>query len=342
MASNSIITDLVIQHLPLKRKSTPTGGWYINCPMCTQMGQPRNDTKFRCGITPQAGGGLIVHCYNCGYATKWEVNGRVSYNLMRFLTSLGISTKEVPIGLRLLRNDETYKYEIKKNVIDVVLDFDEKKLPSGAKTLEQWAESDEIPNLFLDAIKYLSDRGDAIFNGWTYYWTNKTILKLCLDQRIIIPFYHHGKIVGYTARCFTDNQSIPKYYGDTPANFLFNQEILENDYEHVFLVEGVFDAIAINGIATLGNKLSQKQINLLNSSKKEIILVPDRNKAGEELVEQAIENKWNISIPDWDRDINDCAAASNKYGKLYTLESIYDGIISDPVKARMFFGMARI
>lgn len=335
------LTDLVQQHLPNKRKVTPSGSIMINCPMCRIMGQSRNDTRFRCGFTRQADKGFVVHCYNCHFATRWIFQGRVSKNMMKFLRQLGIDSRQIPIGLRLLRTNETLdKVKFVDTRPEVVLEFDEVKLPKDAHTLEYWVEDDNISAMFIEAFEYLASRGEPVFNGWTYYWTPDT--KFSMNRRIIIPFFHNGKIVGYVGRTFVSDQRLSKYYGIQPKDYMFNQDKLESESERIILVEGILDAVAIKGIASLGNRLSDKQVNLLKASNKEIILVPDRNKAGNELVEQAIEHSWSVSIPHWDRGVDDCAAATNKYGRLYTLKTIFESVMQDKNTIRMKFGASRL
>jgi len=334
------ITQLIIRHLPTKKKSNASGGWYICCSMCTSRGESRNDTKFRGGLTPRSDGGIIYHCHNCGFATKWEVGGHVSKNLMNFMVTLGIDSKQIPIALRLLPANQKLETVIDIDVPEVAIDFEEVKLPRQAHTFDYWAEDDEIPGMFLEGFEYLASRGEAVFNGWNYYWSNDT--KFSMNQRIIIPFYHNRKVVGYTARKFTDSEKLSKYYGETPADYLFNQDILETEIDRVLLVEGVLDAIAIKGIACLGNSLTQKQINLLNTCRKNVILVPDRNKAGTTLLEQALDNGWEVSVPDWDSGISDCAEATKRYGTLYTLESIFSSATTNKLRIMNTFGVSRL
>ena len=334
------LTDLVVQHLPSKRKSSATGQ-YINCPMCTTMGESRNDTKFRGGFTKTPGGGFVYHCYNCHYATGWELNGRVSKNLMKFLTRLGIDSRKVPIGLRLLRqNEKVTSAKIDDDKYNVEVEFETEELPKGSLSFEAWAEEDDPPVGFYEAFEYLASRGEPVFDGWKYFWTPSK--QFSWNQRVLIPFYHHRKMVGYTGRLFTKNEKVPKYYSRQPEDYLFNQDKLESDIETIILVEGILDAISIKGIATLGNTLTPKQINLLNISKKRIILVPDRNKAGRTLLDQVIDQGWEVSIPDWDRGVDDCAAATEKYGRLYILESIYKAAMTNKMKIKIQFEATRI
>lgn len=309
--------------------------------MCTQQGEPRNDTKFRGGFTPQPDGGFIYHCHNCGFATKWEKDGRVGKNLMKFLTTLGVSAREIPLGLRLLKKDEKAT-NLKARAPDITLDFDEVDLPQDAHTIEEWARADCTEPDFLSAISYLSSRGSAVFSGTTYYWTPTSPIhpEMKWNRRIIIPFYHHGKIVGYTGRKTVQSDPFPKYFNNKPEHFMYNQDKLESDDEVIFLVEGILDAVAINGVATLKNNLTQRQLNLLNRYDKRIIMIPDRNRAGQRLLNHALDQGWEVSIPDWDR-IDDVAAATKKYGKLYTIYSIMKHTTKDPVKIQTRFNIVK-
>jgi hypothetical protein len=68
---------------------------------------------------------------------------------------------------------------------------------------------------------------------------------------------------------------------------------------------------------------------------KQIIVVPDRDKAGSKLVEASIEKGWSVSMPDWSQDINDVGEAVSKYGRLYTLYSIVNAANESPLKIRL-------
>ena len=316
------LTQLVLQYLPSDRKTTATG-FSINCPLCVHMGESRPDTKHRGGFRLNSDKGFTYHCFNCKYRTMWEFQGRVGKNLMFFLTTIGIPPKQVPFKLRLLQANERVeaKIDVDKEP-EVCLNFDDIKLPHGCRSFESWVEDDDLPSLFFSAFSYMANRGEAVFNGSTYYWTPDT--NYGVNQRVIIPFYHHGKIVGYTGRVFTGNNKLRKYYSVQPRDFMFNQELLEGDTEIIFLVEGVPDAISINGVGVMGNHLSEKQVNLLRWSKKRIILVPDRDKAGEKLIDQVVRLGWEVSLitTEWGNGVSDCAEATKRFGKLYTLETI--------------------
>ena len=107
-------------------------------------------------------------------------------------------------------------------------------------------------------------------------------------------------------------------------NFLYNNKYLF-DYkrEYITIVEGPTDALAINGVAYLKNELTAGQINWLNSHPATKILVPDKGTAARAAVDQAIEQKWHVAMPDeWDDRIKDPHDAYKEFGALNTVEMI--------------------
>jgi len=74
---------------------------------------------------------------------------------------------------------------------------------------------------------------------------------------------------------------------------------------------------------------------LLNRLQKQIIVVPDRDKAGSKLVERAIELGYSVSMPDWADEINDISDCVDKHGRLYTLYSIVSNAEESPLKIRL-------
>ena len=51
------------------------------------------------------------------------------------------------------------------------------------------------------------------------------------------------------------------------------------------------------------------QIDLINSIGKTVIVCPDRDKSGGNLIDVAVENNWLVSFPQWENNIKDCAEA---------------------------------
>ena len=92
--------------------------------------------------------------------------------------------------------------------------------------------------------------------------------------------------------------------------------------KHIILVEGVFDAIAIDGVAILGSEINAKQKDQIDALNRKVIIVPDRDKAGSKLIDQACDWGWSVSMPPWHNDIKDINNAVIKYGKILTMQAI--------------------
>ena len=69
------------------------------------------------------------------------------------------------------------------------------------------------------------------------------------------------------------------------------------------VITDVSDAIALDCIAITSNEASQDQVDYINQFKGEVIVCPDRDKAGEKLIKQEQENGWSVSFPMWEDDI---------------------------------------
>ena len=150
-----------------------------------------------------------------------------------------------------------------------------------------------------------------------YYWSPS----LGYRDRLIIPFYYEGRIVGWTARTVTPDKN-PKYLTDSQPGFVYGLD--EQRPQKVFCIvcEGPVDAIHVEGCALTGSEISEQQAMLLNRLHKDIIVVPDRDSKGRKLVEQALDLGWSVSMPEWDENINDIGDCVQCHGRLYTLYSI--------------------
>ncbi len=88
----------------------------------------------------------------------------------------------------------------------------------------------------------------------------------------------------------------------------------------------------IDGIAIQGNSIGPEQAHLIEKLGKRIIVCPDRDKAGIELMLQAAELGWEVSFPPWHVDCKDAADAVNMYGRLATVSSIIKHATNNKLK----------
>ena len=66
-----------------------------------------------------------------------------------------------------------------------------------------------------------------------------------------------------------------------------------------------------------------------------VIVCPDRDKAGIELIDQALALGWEVSFPQWHVDCKDAADAVSKYGRLATVYSIMHSATGNKIKAQV-------
>jgi DNA primase len=149
---------------------------------------------------------------------------------------------------------------------------------------------------------------------------------------VVVPFTCDNKIVGHTAR-FLDGKS-PKFISDQQPGYVFGTDLQDPVWQHVLVMEGIFDALCIGGLAVLHNDISDAQARLIRSLGKEITVIPDQDSAGVELIDRAMELGWAVSIPQWEdcKDVND---AVKKYGRLGTLLTIMQARETSRIKIEL-------
>jgi DNA primase len=188
-----------------------------------------------------------------------------------------------------------------------------------------------MPAEIYNAVHYLNER-HIDTKKYEFYWTPEQAYNL--HKRVIIPFYWKNEIIGYSARAVEENVK-PKYYSQYAHDYVFNTDRQTNEKRFVIVVEGPFDAMAIDGVAILGNDCSEKQADIIDSLGREVIVVPDNDRAGRSLVEQATEYGWSVSFPIWHENCKDISEAVSKYGKLFVLKAIIDGKETSKLKIEL-------
>lgn len=337
----STIHNLIIKYWTTGRKIKSTlNGWLVgNAPCCHHRGH-NPDRRGRGNLMLSPDGAIVYNCYNCQFKTKFD-----GYNISKKFESLmiwmGIPNDDIrTIKLELLKNQlEGTDPSGQASTIFQQPDFKEIPLPNHSYSIEEVAGWDEPPEEYLRVLGYLASRGDAISSNYDFYWSSSHKNQMC--DRLILPFYHRGKIVGWTARYAGDPPapSIPRYFNsELQMGYVFNDSALHRpERDLVLLVEGPFDAIAIDGVAALGSKLSREQIAWLESGGKEIVLLPDRQRKNQGLIDVALERGWSVSFPDWEDDVKDAADAAKRYGRIYTVRSA----IASKTRSRLEINLKR-
>ena len=175
---------------------------------------------------------------------------------------------------------------------------------------------------------YAESRGWAISEHYEFFWSPST--QHGMNRRLIVPMYYQGRTIGYTARAI-DPDNKQRYQMVAPSGFLFGADLLDDHRRStIVLMDGVLDAIALDGVACLGPSMNKEQIDWLKSCGKRIIVLPDRDQQGLQLIDIALANDWDVSFPCvargsdnwWDERVKDAAQACALYGRLFVITSV--------------------
>ena len=93
--------------------------------------------------------------------------------------------------------------------------------------------------------------------------------------------------------------------------------------------------MAVDGVAILGNECHEIQADIIDSLGREVIVVPDADKAGAKLVDKALEYGWSVSFPVWQETHKDVASAVEAFGKLFVIKSILAAKQSNRLKIEL-------
>lgn len=312
----------ILTVVPGKKKLTASGWHSFNAICCSHKGH-RPDRRGRGGIKFDGEFNWTYHCFNCGFKAHFELGKSLSKNTKQLLKWSGVDDIQIQKwSLDSLQHKDLIEYvKVKKQKSKIK--FKEHELPSG----ELIDESNVAHKIYVD---YLHRRG---LNSSDYPFLITPDESGRMSQRIVIPYTYHNKIVGHTSR-FIDNR-IPKYINEQPPGIVFGMDFQKPEWEVCILVEGIFDALSINGCALMHNTINEDQALLLAQLNKKIIFVPDHDKTGLETCDRALDLGYSVSIPNWADDVKDVNDAVVKYGKFPTLLSILQNATTSKIKVEV-------
>ena len=305
---------LLLDNLPIKTNRTPSGWNTMDCPMCT-------DKRKRGGLI-STGAKISYNCFNCGFTTGWEPNPVLGKKYKELATTLGASTQDIhKVTVDLLKYAENLEAESTSDYVYNLAKFNKVELPDNVIAVDDLQEEHPVK-------QYAKQRG--LLGLYPLLYFNDKLYK----QRLVVPFTYNSELVGWTGRHISPpNKQTPKYLHNMQPGYVFNiDRFADSKRDIVVVTEGVFDAILIDGIAIQGNSVGPEQAHLIEKLGKRIIVCPDRDDAGIELMMQAAELGWEVSFPPWSAEIKDAADAVIKYGRLATLNSIIKHATNNKLK----------
>lgn len=230
----------------------------------------------------------------------------------------------------LLNNLSVKKYIYQRGVISIEL----------LKTFEiGYAPANyTIPNASPDALK----------KGGMYTVNDNWLFR----ERIMFPIYNNNyKIVGFTARDFSNNYKSPKYI-NTPETPLYNKRKilfgLKQAVSHikrtniVIITEGPFDVINLhavgykNVVATCGTSLTIDHANMLKRLCDQVIMLMDGDNAGKKATIRAFDKLLLagfkkivvIDLPK-DKDAADLKEQITNYEEMSAVEFMFNYVDND-------------
>jgi hypothetical protein len=310
-----------------------SGGWLSgNCPVCILNGHS-HDTRGRGGflITDEK---FQYNCFNCNYAAGWADGKRIDDRLKKLYKAFGADDSDIQrLQLQLLEERDIETILLKQRAKDAPIDIKWKpqELPVGAKPISEYTE---VTPALERVLEYMVSRGLDPTDPRFYY--SPSISPARMKNRFMHVFFYKGVVVGYTARWAGEppSKEIPKYFTKQPViDFVYGLDRQSNK-KIVIATEGQLDAYFTDGVAIGSSNINIEQANIIDSLKLQIILLPDADVASKGLVNTAIERGWWVSFPEWE-DCKDAADAALKYGQLYTIQTILDAAIHNPLKIQV-------
>ncbi len=231
----------------------------INCPSCTENGEPTPDQNQKLWINMEKG---RFYCYRC----QWRGN------LVGLVMKLQNCPKDT--AMQMLKGtslDPLDHLNLTLNIekYDLEEDYDEElrevELPYGYEPL-------------MKQHPYLEKRGIP----WQYADRNDFGIGVAghVKDRIIVPMYVDDRLVFWQARATWDEPDNKKFKkvlnpsGVSARNILYNYDVAKR-FEEIILVEGFTDAIKVgpDAVATNSKVLQPIQVEYLKDSKAKSIVI---------------------------------------------------------------------
>jgi hypothetical protein len=314
----------ILGYLPVKRKATPSGWVSFNAVCCQHNGSDTVDRRSRGGLklTDQ---GWSYHCFNCNYTASFILGRTVSFKARRLLSWMGVPDAEIDVlNLESLRHRSVHGIlDDRQRMFNTLagIQFAEQELPP----LSELLTGEDLRREYLRLRRVPDDYPVMIQDHPEKSWKHR--------PSVIIPFTYDDRIVGHTQRFLDDRR--PKYISNSQPGYVFGTDLQHADWTHVIVVEGVFDALCIGGLAVMHSTISDEQARLIRSLGREITVVPDQDLSGMELVDRAVELGWAVSMPPWPDDIKDVNDSVVRYGRLATVLTIFENRETSRIKIEL-------
>lgn len=319
------VEQLIRQHVALPPRPSAKGWYILKCKVCA-------DHKKRGGFRFE-NGTIGYNCFNCKSNAFYDENTHaLTDKMVTVLKAFNIPDVEIK---RLFLESVKARKERDAGATTTIAKKHQIAYPERIVLPDHFYKLDKqsTETWQLIALDHLESRGIDP-DSYPFYLSTGGSKPETKDWkgRLIIPLYRNGQLIFYQGRDLTGKKT-NKYKSSSVTSdavmYGYDQIAKRND-EPLFVVEGFFDAFSLNGVAILGNKFTQTQMDILNTTPRPKIYIPDRAGDGAIAAEQAIDAGWSISFFDskYCKDVDD---AVKKYGTLFVTKSLMENIKSGTV-----------
>lgn len=314
-----MLEQLIRDHL-IFAKTTAKGWNHVKCKCCNDY-QPRGAFLFESDK-------VVYNCFNCGVTgTQYEDARKLNDKFKRIMDEFGFDIDHME--LQLARNF----FSPEKG----------RAAPNGEIQKVKPIKEVELP-----AKSYIPEDGDPWGEVASAYLESRCIdpkeLKWYLSEdplyrdRIIIPFYKNGRLIYWQARSM-DDENKKRYLNCTEEKdkIIYNVDAIhDNSPSALFVTEGIFDAIPLNGCSTIGSKIPVQKMEILNQGRRKKVFVIDKDLNGVSFAETALRNEYPITFISG--DIGDVNKAIQRHGKLWTVTNLMSNVKSG-LEAKLWVNM---
>ena len=306
-----LLKDLILEKINFK--AIPTGWFVGKCELCS-------DYKERAGFKFDDNK-VVYNCWNCGTAAAYEeLSGQISHKMRSILTRYGIDDSEISnvVNSAFFATPKDKSVITLQSVTQIDTHTPTISLPPNSYRL---GFVDDFLDYQEGLVRYLISRNIDL-DKYPFYFN----LKERFLGRIIIPFFRNGQLIYWQARAI--DPSIKKRYDNSPNTrdaIIFNFDKLNiHSPLPLFVTEGVFDAMPVDGIAILGSKLSEAHKLLIERSPRNLVFVLDKDKNGKSLGQTVLSLGHQITFaPDGAADINESV---QRFGLIWTVNELMKNI----------------
>jgi DNA primase len=108
-------------------------------------------------------------------------------------------------------------------------------------------------------------------------------------------------------------------------------ELFRYSSEPIFITEGIFDSIPLNGVALMGSSLNEAKLAILKKSRRRLIFVIDKNANGQHVATTAMAAGFEITFSPGD-DVN---SSIGDYGLLWTIRTLLQRARTPGIRAEL-------